>query len=169
MKFDYKLKKEDYIRFNLEYLIDSDAVRRFFYFQKLFIALSLFLALYFVRKLYRVPILHRFIFYIAIFLGWSIVEGLLLNFIIRRKIAADMKKKKSLLGDKTLSIEEGGIHDLSKGKNYLVAWKDVKFVDLLDDYIYIFTSVNSGYIIPKRDLGDRLDEIIARIYENVDK
>jgi len=156
MEVKYNLKKEDYINFNMEYLVNSSIVKKFFYFQKILMALLLFLALFVVRKRYGVSILYLLMMYIIVYFGWAAMEGFFIRFIMKKKLAKDLDKKPRLVGEKILILMEDGIREKSRKEDFLVSWEHVKFIEELDNYIYIFTSLNSGYIIPKKNL-DKLE------------
>ncbi len=170
MEIRYNLSREDYINFNIEYVIGSKIVRKFFYFQKILMALLLFLALFVVRRKYHISIAYLAMMYVLVYFGWAAIEGFLIRFIIKRKLHKDLDKDPKLIGAKTLAFCGEGIKDLSGGGNFLVKWKHIKFIEELENYIYIFTSLNSGYILPKRCVEEvEAKEIIGLVNSRIEK
>lgn len=167
MKLEYRLEKQDYINFNMEYLVDSDIVRKFFFFQKIFIALTLFLGLFIIKKRYGVANIYLAIFYVLIYFSWSIAEGLLISFIMRKKLGNNIRENPKLIGDKLIFIKDDGIHDLSGKKEVIIKWKYVKFLEDVEDYLYVFTTLNSGYIIPRAALEGRELEFVESVNSKI--
>ncbi|MFN3364818.1 MAG: YcxB family protein, partial [Exiguobacterium mexicanum] len=64
----------------------------------------------------------------------------------------DERSNEGMLGLHTMDLEENGLRDLNEFGEARVSWAGIKEVVEEDDYVYLYNSSVSAYILPKRGL-----------------
>jgi hypothetical protein len=92
------------------------------------------------------------IYFLILFVIWRILEFLTIRIVLWRALTSE--KNKSIICEHTMSLTDDALIEttaFNEGRNL---WKGVHRVVDTADYIYIYLSVHSAHIIPKRAFPD---------------
>ena len=157
MEFEYEITKEDFLAFNLYHAKHSETVKNALFKQR-FIVPIIFLFLPFVFYWITGE------FLIEVSIGFMLISILWLVFYpkyfygyIKRNVSKVLNEGSSdnLLGKRVFVITEDGFIEKSKAGETKVHWSGIEKVEENEKYYFLFYSVISAYIIPKRDLPDK--------------
>ncbi len=162
MDIKYSLKNDEYIDFNIKYILNSKIIRKFFYIQKVSLAVAFSGILYLFYKTYKPSILFIMSIFCLVYIGGSVLEAFIISYLLKRKLKENIVNDKRILGDKNLRFLDDGIHEISENSDYLVKWKYVRNLEVVEEYIFITTDLNKGYIIPKKDI-ENIDELVDKV------
>ncbi len=158
MELNYKLTENEYLDFNKKYIRSSPMVLKIYIYQKLFVAITLAIILYFIYREFTVSFLKLFLFYILALFVWSFLEYLVFKLIISTKLRFNIRKDSSILEEKNLIIKNDGIYDENNPISSRIIWKRIKTVEKVEEFIFIFTTLDYGYIIPRRVFDTEMEE-----------
>lgn len=171
MKIKYRIKKEDYIDFNMDQFKNSKDIKKFFLLQKSVVSSAFLVFILYLYKHADKPLYEFILFYGLVLIGWAVFEGFVMRFIVRKKLEKESEENVELFGEKTLKISKDALYDLSNQVPIKIDWSDVKFVDESKDYLFIFTISSLGYIIPKSFFVEQEEKnkFIESIKENIEQ
>lgn len=159
MKIQYELTEDDYIRFNLSHIKRSKTGKRMLLLQRI-IGPIIFLGAYFVLAMwlqetdwwlygiYGIASILWFLFYPKYFERHVRKQT-------RRLI--DERSNEGMIGPHTMDLDENGLRDLNEFGETRVSWAGIKEVVEENDYVYLYNSSISAYILPKR--GQDMEEV----------
>ncbi|WP_186580578.1 YcxB family protein [Aquibacillus kalidii] len=167
MEFTYTLTEEDYINFNLTHVKQSITVKRSIGIQRFSIPI-IYIALAFVMSaLLDIPVLWMLVPFSVLSVIWVITYPKIFLRSIRKNASKMIKegKNENLLGTHHMIVNDNGLTDINENGETKVNWSGIDKVVHEQDYIFLYNSSVSAYIIPKRELSSRLDEFLTIVKE----
>jgi Ca2+/Na+ antiporter len=168
MKIEYNLAAEDYIHFNLFHLKHSKTSLKSLYLQRYLSPLFFILVSIVFAIMGDLHLLSTLIPFLVLSILWVIFYPKLFYRHVRKNVQKMFKegKNEALLGEHTMILmEEGFVESNSTGESK-VKWSGIQEVKEDEEYLYLYNSAVSAYIIPKRNLSNQL-EIKNYIHSNV--
>lgn len=168
MELKYLLTEQDYINFNLFHIQNSKMATKALKIQRYTIpALYLVLAYVFASIGDGSYILSFTIFTIFAIL-WLVLYPKFYYRTIIRNVKKMMKegKNEGLLGEHIMILSSEGIVDKNTTGETKVAWTGIQEVKEDKDYLYLYNSSVSAYILPKREIH-HLDELKSYIKTHI--
>ncbi|WP_091529272.1 YcxB family protein [Alkalibacterium subtropicum] len=166
MIINYEVNEEDFIQFNLHYIIDSPAQRKTYWFLRLLIPLMFSVLIYFIGTvLFSQPAIYWMIIATGFFgLGVLYFPDQYRKVILKqtRKMLSKGKKD-GLFGEKTLTISEDAVTVTGDKAQEELKLKDIKRIEQYDDMILIYDSSRSAVIVPTRELSWDEVKIVATL------
>lgn len=154
MEINYNLTEEDFINFNLYHIKNSKTAIRSLQLQRMIGPLIFLISSYVFSKIGDVPFIGLFITFSIISILWFIFyPKYFYNHIIRHvKKMIKEGKNDGLLGEHRMMISEEGIVDSTTNGETKVNWSGIKELKEDGNYLYLYNSSVSAYILPKREL-----------------
>lgn len=152
MQLYYELTEEDYMAFNLEYMLHSDSMKKTILFQRIigpFILMTFASYLYFVSE---TTYNGMYLFYGIMSLVWYFGYPNYLKWYMGKKVkkTIDGGLNRGLLGMQHIILNEKGVIGKSKTVDTKTSWANILKLGENELYYFLYTSPNSAYIIPKR-------------------
>ncbi len=152
MKINYKLEKEDYIKYNLHFVETSKDLKKVLWIRRLLGTISLYLIGNFVGQMMKIDS-KLWTYGFAILAGiWFVFYGRYFKWSTRRKLTKLLSKDENqdLLGEKSLEIRDEKIIELLGDKRSEIKFATIDYVENTEEYIYIYLKSMAAYVIPKR-------------------
>ncbi|WP_254842698.1 YcxB family protein [Bacillus sp. MRMR6] len=154
MEIKYNLSEEDYLKFNLFHVKNSETAKKSLKMQRYATPIIYIIIAYVFANLADIPFLYTFLPFAFIGGLWSIFyPKYFYNHIKRqtKKMIAEGKND-GLLGRHTMNLSEEGIVDTTANGETKVNWSGIIKYKEDDATLYLYNSSVSAYIIPKRDI-----------------
>lgn len=158
MEIDYILSEEDYLHFNLFHIKNSRTTARALTIQR-WIGPVIFVVFSFVfanlDKDLPFPLI-LIIFLIVSVLWYFLYPKYFFHYVKRQaKKMINEGKNSGLLGRHRMTLTVEGIIDATATGETKVRWSGIQEFKEDTEYLYLYNSSVSAYILPKRDLLDR--------------
>ncbi len=154
MKIKYNLTEEDYLSFSLYHAKHSEATRKSLRTQLLIFPMLFLIIAFLYTWIFKQPVLWPLIIFAVLSLLWIVLyPKYFYNFV--RRYAKNMLQEagnNGLLGDHVMTFSEKGIVDSTSSGKTNRDWADIINLKENDDYLYIYSSKTTAYIVPKRAL-----------------
>lgn len=148
-EIEYEFRQEDLIHFNEARLkknneFQSEVRKHRFFILGIMLFVSMFYYLYYNEIETPAYILVFGILWIFVFKPYEMKMDM------RRQILAKYteEEKKSLFGEYQMSIEQHYLIIKSPSNKEKLAWKDLMRVEYGNKYVYIYTDLDSAFIVP---------------------
>ncbi|MBO0993964.1 YcxB family protein [Bacillus sp. SD088] len=154
MEITYSLTEEEYLKFNLFHVKNSNTVKRALNIQRFLFPVLFIVFSYFFSKVTDMPFLGIFIPFLLISILWVIFyPKYFYRFIIRntKKLIRE-RENEGLLGEHRMTLLEEGLVDITPNKETKVTWSGIQGLKEDEQAIYLYNSSVSAYILPKKDL-----------------
>ncbi|UKS28418.1 YcxB family protein [Paenibacillus sp. HWE-109] len=145
MKITTNITRSDYWNYNKYALFNIPKLRNRFMLSNISVPVVVTILL----LLFKLP----FVFSLC----WGIFGGGLacvfsyLN--MKKRVMSYPDSKEGILGERTVEINEIGIHQLNSVSQSSYKWSGVRSVEQDERYIFVFVDSIMAYIIPKRSFG----------------
>jgi hypothetical protein len=151
MKIEYDLFKKDFIEFNMYRILNSDKIKSSLFKQRYTISLDVLVVIFILALIAGAPWKLFLSIVILIYILWITYYPKYFNNKAKRNIEKmiDERNDTSVFGKYTITVDEEGIVELSKSKKTKAHWSQVEKVIEVVDYIFIKTTENDTFIIPK--------------------
>ncbi|MEH7253690.1 YcxB family protein [Neobacillus niacini] len=160
MEIKYNLTEEDYVKFNLFHIKNSDSASKSLNMQRYSIPFIYLIVAYLFSNLADIPFLYAFIPFLFVGILWVVFYP---KYFQNRIISQTKKmiregKNEGLLGEHTMLLTEEGIVDTNPTGETKVKWSGI--IKMKEDQanLYLYNSSVSAYILPKREFKD-LEEV----------
>ncbi|PIC64844.1 hypothetical protein CSV79_04270 [Sporosarcina sp. P13] len=152
MEFEYELTEEDVVAFNLYHVKNSKVGKHSLQWQRFVSPLIFFLFAYFLSVFTDMARGPLFIAFGLTAILWIILYPKYFYFHITRQVRKMLKegKNEGLIGEHSMKMNKAGISDKTSMGETQVQWGGIQRMIEDADYIYIYTSTVSAYILPKR-------------------
>ncbi len=150
ISINYEITLEDILQFNLYVQKQSPSQQRFISFiQYFFPIIIIFLSFYLI---YMVGLQLQSILYIIFSILWFVFIPKLIRITTKyqAKRLLGEGKNSAMLGNFILTLSENSIHYRSDSGESTTHWNGINKISESNQYIYIFLSSISAYIIPKK-------------------
>jgi hypothetical protein len=156
MELKYNLTEEDYIKFNLFHINNSESANKSLKTQRFVTPFVYIIFAYVFANLADIPFLYALIPFLIVGLLWVIFypkyfQTRILN---QTKKMIREGKNEGLLGEHTMILSDDGIVDSNPNGETRVNWSGIIKFQEDEANLYVYNSSVSAYIIPKRDLTD---------------
>ena len=156
MEIKYNLTEDDYINFNMFHIRNSKSAMRSLKIQRFAVPIIyIILPFVFPNALDSTFIFTLITFFIVSIL-WVVFYPKYFYKSVNRRLKKMIKegKNEGLIGEHKLITTVEGITDTTSYGETKVNWSGIKSLKEDSDYLYIYNSSVSAYILPKRDLKD---------------
>ncbi len=158
-EIQYELRERDLLAFNDHQLNKAEALQKPLRRHQATIPGFMILIAMFVWFYYQDSLTAGWIALTAV--SWGVGAPFFLRWNTRRKIARmySEEDKQRVLGDYTLRIEPKELIEISQSGESRILWSDVLRIEAAKNYAFIFVSLDSALIIPRRGVkkGDLLE------------
>jgi hypothetical protein len=160
MDLKYKLTEEDYINFNLFHMKNSETIMKSVRNQRIFTPVFYLLFSVVFSFLLDIPFLVSFTPFFILSVLWVLFYP---QYLFGRAIRHTKKlvkegRNESILGEHYMVLNDEGIVDKTSKGETKVTWSGINELKENDQYIYLYNSALSGYILPKREF-ENVEEI----------
>jgi hypothetical protein len=156
MEIAYHLTEEDYLKFNMFHIKNSESANKSLKTQRYATPFVYIIFSYIFANLADIPFLFALIPFLIVGILWVIFypKYFQTRILSQTKKMIREGKNEGLLGEHTMILSEEGIVDSNPNGETRVNWTGI--IKLLEDEsnLYVYNSSVSAYIIPKRDLSD---------------
>ena len=170
MEIEFELLEEDYVNFNIEHANSSVSVKRSLILQRTLGPFVFLIATLALVKFSEIPMWYWITIFSIMSVIWLVFYPNYFNWEMRRNIKKMLKEgnNKNLLQKRKLIVTDKAIIETSTASETKTPWSDINKVEETSEYIYIYNSSISAYIIPKRVLGNRnkINTFLEEIYKH---
>jgi|APCry1669191860_1035381.scaffolds.fasta_scaffold00130_6 hypothetical protein len=151
-EIQYTLREKDLLVFNDHQFCQSPAVQKTFRRHQATIPAFLGLMVIFVWFYYQDTLTAMWMAIAAV--SWGFGAPWLLRWNAKRRALAlySVDDLKRILGTYTLRIEDHDLVEISGAGEFRISWKDVLRIEPGKNYAFIFVSVDSAIIIPRKSV-----------------
>lgn len=163
MKIDIELTRKDYLEFNKRFILK----KRFR--NSILIAASFIILWLLIRNFDTLNIIKIGV-ELLIFAAIWIVAIIITHKIQIEKIKKLPSKDGSILGIRTIIIEQDGLREVAPSNESFVKWDGIKKMVDMEDYIYIFVDNIAAYVIPTRYFNNHNEKelFIMKLKEKIE-
>ena len=160
MQLDFELTEEDYINYNLYHVKKSPSIKRSILFQRIFGPIVFMIAPFIAVKVSEPPLLFWLFMFGITSIIWITFYPKYANWEIKTRAKKMLQEgnNENMFDKRSLILTEEGIKETSSIANSKINWDKIISLDETDDYIYIYISSISAYIIPKRVFKDKTEQ-----------
>ena len=170
MEIEFELLEEDYVNFNIEHANSSVSVKRSLILQRTLGPFVFLIATLALVKFSEIPMWYWITVFSIMSVIWLVFYPNYFNWEMGRNIKKMLKEgnNKNLLQKRKLFLTDEAIIETSTASETKTPWSDVNKVEETGEYIYIYNSSISAYIIPKRVLGNqnKINTFLEEIYKH---
>ncbi|AXI00115.1 YcxB family protein [Sporosarcina sp. PTS2304] len=154
MEIEYELTEEDVIAFNLYHVKNSKVGKNSLQWQRFVSPMIFFMFAYFLSIFTDMEKGPLFLVFGLTAILWVILYPKYFYFHITRQVRKMLKegKNEGLIGQHIMKMNKTGITDQTQVGETKVQWSGIQRVIEDADYLYIYTSTISAYILPKRTI-----------------
>jgi hypothetical protein len=170
MDLRYQLTEEDYINFNLFHMKNSETIMKSVRNQRIFTPVFYLLFSVVFSFLLDIPFLVSFTPFFILSVLWVLFYP---KYLFGRAIRHTKKlikegRNESILGEHHMVLNDEGIVDKTSKGETKVTWTGINELKENDQYIYLYNSALSGYILPKREF-ENVEEIRQYLSKKITK
>ena len=170
MEIEFELLEEDYVNFNIEHANSSVSVKRSLILQRTLGPFVFLIATLALVKFSEISMWYWITVFSIMSVIWLVFYPNYFNWEMGRNIKKMLKEgnNKNLLQKRKLFLTDEAIIETSTASETKTPWCDVNKVEETGEYIYIYNSSISAYIIPKRVLGNqnKINTFLEEIYKH---
>jgi hypothetical protein len=160
MDLKYQLTEEDYINFNLFHMKNSETIMKSVRNQRIFTPVFYLVFSVVFSFLLDIPFLVSFTPFFILSVLWVLFYP---KYLFGRAIRHTKKlvkegRNENILGEHHMVLSDEGIVDKTSKGETRVTWSGINELKENDQYIYLYNSAVSGYILPKREF-ENVEEI----------
>jgi hypothetical protein len=160
MDLKYQLTEEDYINFNLFHMKNSETIMKSVRNQRIFTPVFYLVFSVVFSFLLDIPFLVSFTPFFILSVLWVLFYP---KYLFGRAIRHTKKlvkegRNENILGEHHMVLSDEGIVDKTSKGETKVTWSGINELKENDQYIYLYNSAVSGYILPKREF-ENVEEI----------
>ncbi|EDP67661.1 hypothetical protein CAT7_04459 [Carnobacterium sp. AT7] len=169
MEIEFELLEEDYINFNLDHANSSASVKKSLILQRILGPLVFLIATLALGTFSEIPVWYWITIFSIMSVIWLVFYPNYFNWEMGRNIKKMLKEgnNKNLLQKRKIFLTDEAIIETSTASETKTPWSDVNKVEETSEYIYIYNSSISAYIIPKRVLGNqnKINTFLEELYK----
>jgi hypothetical protein len=156
MEINYRLTEEDYLKFNMFHINNSESANKSLKTQRFATPFVYIIFAYIFANIADIPFLYALIPFLIVGILWVIFYP---KYFQSRILSQTKKmiregKNEGLLGEHTMTLNEDGIVDSNPNGETKVNWSGIIKLTEDDSNLYLYNSSVSAYIIPKREVKD---------------
>lgn len=152
MEIEFELLEEDYINFNINHAKQSPSLKRSLIAQRLVGPIVFLITPFIVIRFSAISIGYWMTVFSITSLIWLIFYPRYFDWEMRRRIVKMLQEgnNEHLFKKRKMVVTDKGITESSATGETNTKWNEVNKVDETSEYVYIYNSSISAYIIPKR-------------------
>lgn len=168
MNIQYEVTHDDYLEFNLHYIKSSQTMRKTLFFQRIIGPITFVFGPFVAIKITDIPIWYWIIAFSVTSLVWFFYYPKYIVSSLKRRVNRTLKEgqNKGLIGKQTLTITEDGLEFKNDFESASLKWSVLNKIERNDQYLFIYNSSVSAYIIPlsemTKETGQELYEIVEQ-------
>ncbi|AFS78803.1 hypothetical protein Curi_c17960 [Gottschalkia acidurici 9a] len=167
MELNINITEDDYVNFNIiNYRNSKELIKRSRLMRFLPIIFFMILPLFLSN---HIPLWYRYIWFIIASIFYVFYypksEERSIRKLARKMISED--KKGSILGERKIIIDETGVKTINTNDESITRWNGIEKVLVDKNYILIYNSPVSAYILPIRELAEEKEEVLKLLNEYV--
>lgn len=169
-EIEYEFREEDLVHFNELQMKKNGDLQKTINRSRMFLPGSLLLIGMFYYVYYQDMMTTVYITVIAI--AWGIFSPYYMKMDMRRQFLNRYteKEKAGMFGLHKLKIEPEYIAEISPGGKHKNEWKNMLRVDHLEEYVHIFTGLDSAIVIPRETIkAGNLDKFSEQAEDMIDR
>ncbi len=150
MKVEYSLTEQDYIKYNIDHMHNSETGKKALRTSRFFQPMLFLLAPFLLNGFFHMKLSYWMLSFVVIFIAWVIFYPKFLQRSITRKVEMKMRTGSgaSLLGNRVLELQKNEIVEKSSSGEFRKGWDAVQKIIETDRHIYIYISASAAFIIP---------------------
>ena len=155
MEIKYHITEEDYLKFNLFHINNSESANKSLKTQRFATPFVYIIFAYIFANIADIPFLYALIPFLIVGILWVIFypKYFQTRILSQTKKMLREGKNEGLLGEHTMILSEDGIVDSNPNGETKVNWSGIIKLQEDESNLYIYNSAVSAYIIPKRELN----------------
>lgn len=155
MKIEFELNKQDYINFNLNHLRHSDELKRTIAKQRYVIPVIYLTIPFILDRFAAIPLWYGLTIFSVLAVIWAAFYPQYYKWRVARLVSKmiDEGNNIGMLGKRCISLTEAGIVDTGESDESKTNWESVESIEETEEYIYVYNSAISAYLIPKRSFS----------------
>lgn len=152
MEIEFELEEIDYINFNIDHARQSSSLKKSLIIQRLLGPFIFSIAAVIVTRFSPIPLWYWMTLFSIASIIWLIFYPNFFNWELRRKIVKLLQEGNNeiLFRKRKIIVTDKGIIEKNIASETCTTWNEINSVDETNDYIYIYNSSISAYIIPKK-------------------
>lgn len=156
MEINYELTEKDYLDFNVFHAENSPTIRRSILIQRLIGPVIFLIMPFYATRYTGIPLWYWVIIFGTLGALWYSFYPKYIKWEVSRRTSKLIKEGKDgkILGNKNIKLTPEGIYGTSLYSEEKVKWDSIERIEETEDYIYIFISSISAFIIPIRAFND---------------
>lgn len=142
--------------FNIFHAENSPTIRKSILIQRLIGPVIFLIMTFYAKRKTGIPLWYWFIIFGTFGVLWYIIYPKYIKWEVSRRTSKLIKegKDEKILGNKNIKLTPEGIYGTSLYSEEKVKWNSIEHIEETEDYIYIFISSISAFIIPIRAFND---------------
>jgi len=170
MEIEFELFEKDYINFNIDHTNKSPSLKRSLLVQRILGPVIFLIAPFIIIRFSEIPMWYWITIFSITSVIWLVFYPKYFNWEMKRKIEKMLKEgsNESLFQKRKIIITDTEMVQKSPTGEIITKWNEVNRVDETNEYIYIYNSSISAYIIPKRAFENEnaIKVFLAEILKN---
>lgn len=160
MELEYSLTEEDYVQFNIEHGKKSPFLRKRILLQRIFGPIIFIIAPFLIQGFSDIPFWYWFTLFGITSILWFVYYPKYTNWEIKRGIMKMLEEgdNENLLNHRKLTLRVDGIQQISEHNVVNTPWEQIDSIWETEDYLFLYISSLSAYIIPKRAFNSKEDQ-----------
>lgn len=151
MEVSFDVKKDHLIDFSIYNVENSKQIKRAVNIQR-FVTPLMFLLFALLIGVYQNEISKWLVIFAGMYIAWVIVYPKMYIMSVKSSIKKNIEQingKKELIGSCKLTLTDDGVVEDSNVRTNTTLWKDLKRLVETKEYVFVFNTENSAYVIPK--------------------
>lgn len=160
MEVSFDVEKKHLIDFSIYNVKNSKQIKRAVNIQR-FVTPLMFLLFALLIGIYQGEIVKWMLIFVGMYIAWVIVYPKMYMMSVKNSIKKGIEEvngKKDLIGNCKLTLTDDGVLEQSNVRTNTTQWKDITKLVETEEYVFVFNTENSAYVIPKESFVNSEDK-----------
>lgn len=156
MKIDYELKKEDYIKFNVDHMERTPSIKKTLFTQRYILPIMFLIVPFVMGNTKDVSFWYWIIMSATFYIVWAVFYQKYIRWNIGRNVGklVDEEKDSEMLGHHSILLNEDVMIEKSSLNESKTEYSTIQDIVETKEYVYIYLSSVMAFIVPKRCFKD---------------
>lgn len=156
MEINYELVEQDFLEFNIHHARNSATIKRSILLQRCLGPVMFLIMPFYATKQTGIPLWYWMIIFYTISIIWFVFYPRYINWQISRGTSKMLRegRNQNIFGNRSIILMPEGIREIGLHMEEKVSWSSIERIEETEDYIYIYISSVSAYIIPIKAFKD---------------
>jgi len=156
MKLNYELTEQDYLDFNIYHSKHSPTIKKSILLQRALGPVVFLIAPFLAIRITNIPLWYWLAIFFISSIIWFVFYPKYFNWELSRRVSKLLNEGKNLdmVGSRSINLTQDGLIESTPHSESKVGWDMVEMINETEDYIYIYISAVSAYIVPIRVFKD---------------